>query len=76
MSALVYTTSALLEGKYYRSRSRRLEGIIQEAEIAPEIYYGENDTAYRVRVRPQFGDNPKSWGKDFWAVVAVRKENV
>jgi len=74
MSALIYTPSSLLEGKYYRSRSRHVEGIIQEATIQPQIWYGENTTAYRVRVRTQHGDNPKSWGKDFYAVVAVRIE--
>jgi hypothetical protein len=75
MSALVYTVSALLEGKSYRSRSRKIEGIIQEAEIADEIYYGDNDTAYRVRVRPTYSVGSPLL-KDFWAVVAVRKENV
>jgi hypothetical protein len=73
MSAQIYTPSALLEGKYYRSISRKIDGIIQEAEIAPEIWYGENDTAYRVRVRPTY--NGTILHEDFWAVVAVRKEN-
>jgi hypothetical protein len=72
MSALVFTPSALLEGKYYRSRSRKIDGIIQEAEIAPEIWYGENTTAYRVRVRPTY--NGTILHEDFWATVAVRLE--
>jgi hypothetical protein len=72
MSAPIYTTSALLEGKYYRSVSRKIDGIIQEAEIAPEIWYGENTTAYRVRVRPTY--NGTTFHEDFWATVAVRLE--
>jgi hypothetical protein len=71
MSALTYTIDNLLVGKYYRSRSRKIEGIIQEAETH-DAWYGSEYQAYRVRVRPQFGDNPKSWGKDFYAIVAVK----
>ena len=75
--ANLYTIENLLEGKFYRSNSRkRLEGIIQEAEIANELWYGENLTAFRVRVRPQFsstsGLTSFSYGKDFWATVAVK----
>jgi hypothetical protein len=76
MSALIYTPSALLEGKLYSSRSRGIEGIIQEATIQPQIWYGENTHAYRVRVRPTYTGNSISlnrW-KDFYAVVAVRVE--
>ena len=76
MSANVYSIETLLEGKYYRSNSRNLEGIIQEAEIANELWYGENLTAFRVRVRPQFSSTSKltsfSYGKDFWATIAVK----
>ena len=32
MSALTYTIDNLLVGKYYRSKSRNVEGIIQDAE--------------------------------------------
>jgi len=71
MSALTYTIDNLLVGKYYRSRSRKIDGIIQEAETH-DAWYGNEYQAYRVRVRPQFGDNPKSWGKDFYAIVAVK----
>jgi hypothetical protein len=74
MSALVFTPSALLEGKHYRSRSRKIDGIIQEAEIAPEIWYGENTTAYRVRVRPTYSKTDLI-RHDFWATVAVRMES-
>jgi hypothetical protein len=74
MSALVFTPSALLEGQYYRSTTRKgHDGIIQHAEIANDIWYGENTTAYRVRVRPSYskGDLIR---EDFWATVAVRTE--
>lgn len=71
MSANIYTIENLLEGKFYRSNSRRLEGIIQEAEIANEIWYGENFTAFRVRVRPTF-EIGKFLEKDFWATIAVK----
>ena len=74
MSAKTYTISALLEGKSYRSNNRRgLEGIIQEAEIANEIWYGENFTAFRVRVRPTY-EIGKMLQEDFWATIAVRKD--
>jgi len=71
MSALTYTIDTLLVGKHYRSKSRHLEGIIQDAE-SHDAWYGSNYQAYRVRVRPQHGDSIKSWGKDFYAIVAVK----
>jgi len=74
MSALVYTPSALLEGKSYRSTTRKgFEGIIQEATIQPQIWYGENTHAYRVRVRPTYSVG-SFLREDFYAVVAVRIE--
>ena len=73
MSALVYTPSALLEGKLYSSRTRKVEGIIQEAEYQPHIWYGENTHAYRVRVRPTYSVG-SFLREDFYAVVAVRIE--
>ena len=73
MGALVFTPSALLEGQYYRSTSRKgLDGIIQEAEIQPQIWYGENTNAYRVRVRPTYDGT--TIREDFWATVVVRTE--
>ena len=71
MSALTYTIDNLLVGKYYRSSNRKIDGIIQEAE-SHDAWYGSDFQAYRVRVRPQHGDNLKSWGKDFYAIVAVK----
>lgn len=71
MSARTYTIDNLLVGKYYRSQSRNNEGIIQEAE-ENDAWYGREYQAYRVRVRPQHGDNLKSWGQDFYAIVAVK----
>ena len=70
MSALTYTIDNLLVGKYYRSRNRKIEGIIQEAE-SHDAWYGSDFQAYRVRVRPQHGDSIQSGGQDFYAVVAV-----
>ena len=72
MATKLYTIESLLVGKNYRSVSRKIDGIIQEAEIAPEIWYGENTTAYRVRVRPTY--DGKILREDFWATVAVRME--
>lgn len=71
MSANVYSIETLLEGKFYRSNSRKLEGIIQEAEIANELWYGENLTAFRIRVRPTF-EMGKFFEEDFWATIAVK----
>jgi hypothetical protein len=71
MSALTYTIDNLLVGKYYRSRNRKIDGIIQDAE-SHNAWYGSDFQAYRVRVRPQHGDSIKSWGKDFYAIVAVK----
>ncbi len=72
MSAIVYTPSTLLEGKFYRSHVRRGEGIIQEAHLVEGVWYGENLTPYRVRVRPNY--NGAFLLKDFWATVVVRNE--
>jgi predicted RNA-binding protein (virulence factor B family) len=71
MSAKTYSIETLLEGKFYRSNSRNIEGIIQEAEIANEIWYGENLTAFRIRVRPNF-EIGKFLNEDFWATIAVK----
>ena len=71
MSALTYTIDSLLVGKQYRSKSRGIEGEIKEA-TPHDAWYGNEFQAYRVRVRPQHGDNLKSWGKDFYAIVAVK----
>lgn len=70
MSALKYNIETLLEGKYYHSRSRRLEGIIQYAEKREGIWYGEGLEAYVIQVRPTYSsESPLS--KDFWATVCV-----
>jgi hypothetical protein len=74
MSAQIYTISSLLEGQSYKSRSRKIEGTIVHAEIADEIWYGENTTAYRVRVRPNYSRTDLI-RDEFWATLAVRKEN-
>lgn len=71
MSAKTYSIETLLEGKFYRSISRKIEGIIQEAEPANEIWYGENFKAFRVRVRPTF-EIGRFLEQDFWATVAVK----
>lgn len=71
MSARTYTIDNLLVGKHYRSRNRMREGIIQEAETH-DAWYGREYQAYRVRVRPEYGDTIKAYGTDFYAVVAVK----
>lgn len=68
MSATVMNIETLLEGKYYRSNSRGIDWIIQEANHAPELWY-ENAEAYKVRVRPTY--NGVTLEKDFWATVCV-----
>jgi hypothetical protein len=70
MSALIYTIPTLLEGKSYRSRSRKIEGIIQEATPAENVFY-ENAEAFRIRVRPTY-EIGKLFREDFYAIVAVR----
>lgn len=69
MSALNYSVEDLLVGKYYRSGSRNLDGIIQEAEKRSDVWY-ENAEAYRVRVRPTY-EMGKIFKEDFWATVCV-----
>lgn len=73
MATKSYSIIDLLQGQFYRSRSRHIEGIIQSAERRESVWYGKEYEAYLVRVRPHFNsDNPKSWGKDFYATVAVK----
>ena len=69
MSAVTYSVDNLLEGKYYYSSSRRIDGIIQEAVPAPELWY-DNAEAYKVRVRPTY-EAGKMLQEDFWATVCV-----
>jgi hypothetical protein len=71
MSAKTYSIESLLEGKHYRSISRKAEGIIQEAEKRGGIWYGENMEAYLIRVRPQY-EMGKLLEKDFYATIAVK----
>jgi len=70
MSALKYNTASLLEGKTYRSPSRGFEGVITYAEKREGIWYGENNEAYVITVRPQYvkGAMPQS---DFYATICV-----
>jgi hypothetical protein len=71
MSAKTYSIETLLEGKSYRSLSRKIEGIIQDAEKRSSVWYGENFEAYLIRVRPQY-EIGKLLEKDFYATIAVR----
>ena len=73
MSALTYSIESLLEGTYYRSGSRGLDGIIQYAEKRDEIWYGENAKAYAVKVRPTYQGGGLIT-KDFWATICVATE--
>jgi hypothetical protein len=74
MSAQIYTISSLLEGQSYKSRSRKIEGTIVHAEVASDLWYGEDTHAYRVRVRPNYSRTDLI-RDEFWATLAVRKEN-
>jgi hypothetical protein len=67
-----YSTENILEGTYYRSTNRYpMDGLINYASKR-HYWVGENATAYVVRVRPIYDpSNPKTWGKDFWATIAV-----
>jgi hypothetical protein len=70
--ANTYSIETLLEGKYYRSNSRKgLDGIIQYAEKRDGIWYGENYEAYLVKVRPTY-DGKGIFRNDFYATVAVK----
>ena len=68
--ANLYNIPTLLEGKYYRSVSRRgLDGIIQYAEKRDGVWF-DNAEAYLVRVRPTYkGDG--IFRNDFYATIAV-----
>jgi len=66
MSANIYPIESLLIGKAYRSRS--IQGIIEDAEPRPDVWY-ENADAYLVRVRPSNGS------RDEYRTLAVRKND-
>jgi len=71
MATKLYSIETLLEGKFYRSNSRRgLEGIIQDAEKRSDVYY-DNAEGYLVRVRPTY-DGKGIFRNDFYATVAVK----
>ena len=65
--------SEMLEGKFYRSRSRGLEGIIQSADKRDNVSVNDNEYAYACRVRPHW--NGEGFPKpDFYATVYVSGE--
>ena len=69
--------STALEGKYYRSNSRNIDGIIQFAErraVSDKHHSDETGYAYSVQVRPAYkGDGfPKP---DFYSTVYVYLDN-
>ena len=66
MSANIYSISGLLIGKAYTSRS--IQGIIEDAEPRPSVWY-ENADAYLVRVRPTNGK------RDEYRTLAVRNND-
>jgi len=63
MSANIYSIESILIGKAYTSRS--IQGIIEDAEPRPSVWYGSDLEAYAVRVRPNIG-------RDEWRTLAVR----
>jgi hypothetical protein len=71
MATKNYSIPDLLDGKFYRSESRNISGMITWAEPRPSIWYGENYSAYLIKVRPPYykGDLPQ---KDFYATIAVK----
>jgi hypothetical protein len=71
MATYKYDIPTLLEGKYYRSLSRHIDGIIQYAEKRDNVWYGDNFEAYAVKVRPTWNGTgfPKP---DFYATVCVQ----
>lgn len=71
MATKAYNIADLLEGKYYRSLGRHIDGIIQYAEKRDGVWYGENYEAYLVKVRPTY-DGKGIFRNDFYATVAVR----
>ena len=71
MATKAYNIESLLEGKYYRSLGRHIDGIIQYAEKRDGVWYGEGYEAYLVTVRPTYkGDGV--FRNDFYATVAVK----
>lgn len=70
MATYKYSIETLLEGKYYRSLSRNIDGLIQYAEKRDGVWYGENYQAYLVKVRPTYKGNG-IFRNDFYATIAV-----
>ena len=74
MATYKYDIPTLLEGKYYRSLSRHIDGIIQYAEKRDNVWYGENFQAYVINVRPTYkGDG--IFRNDFYATICVQLED-
>jgi hypothetical protein len=71
MATKKYNIVELLDGKYYRSNSRNIDGVIVWAEPRPAIWYGENFEAYTIKVRPQYIKG-NLYQADFYATVAVK----
>ena len=71
MATKAYDIPTLLEGKYYRSLSRHIDGIITYAEKRDNVWYGDNFEAYIVTVRPQY-EMGKPFRSDFYATIAVK----
>ena len=63
--------SEALEGKYYRSKSRHIEGIIQYAEKRDNVSTPEGVYAYAIQVRPYW--NGQGFPKpDFYSTLYVK----
>lgn len=72
MSTKAYSIVDLLEGKYYRSHSRYIDGLITYAKKRENVYYGEGFEAYLVTVRPTYKGFPDLPKPDFYATIAVK----
>lgn len=66
--------SEALQGKYYRSKSRHIDGIIQYAERRDNVATPENVYAYVIQVRPQW--NGEGYPKpDFYSTLYVKVDD-
>jgi hypothetical protein len=72
MATKAYSIVDLLEGKYYRSHSRYIDGLITYAQKREDVYYGEGFEAYLVTVRPTYKGFPDLPKADFYATIAVK----
>lgn len=64
--------SEALQGKYYRSKSRHIEGIIQYAEKRDNVATPDGVYAYTIQVRPYWNRNLNYQKPDFYSTLYVK----